>query len=78
MLPAVTLLVGTAQSAVNVHSVLEPVVVQECGARHMVYPPALLPARSWAKMMGELGEHFCDDVTLREATALRCGLGLLL
>ena len=64
---AVAFLAGPAQSAVYFHSVKEPVVVKECSACHMVYPPALLPARSWAKMIGELGHHFGDDATLPEA-----------
>ena len=64
---AVAVLAGTAQSAVYFHSVKEPVVVKECGACHMVYPPALLPARSWAKMIGELGHHFGDDASLPAA-----------
>ena len=64
---AVAVLAGTAQSAVYFHSVKEPVVVKECGGCHMGYPPALLPARSWAKMIGELGHHFGDDASLPEA-----------
>ena len=64
---AIALLAGRAQSAVYFHSVNEPVVVKECGACHMVYPPALLPARSWAKIIGELGHHFGDDATLTDA-----------
>lgn len=65
---AVALLAGSAQAAAFFHSVKEPTVMKECGACHMVYPPALLPARSWAKIIGDLGNHFGDDATLPAAT----------
>jgi len=34
----------------------------ECGACHAVFYPALLPARSWQKMMTEQGQHFGTDL----------------
>lgn len=40
----------------------------ECTSCHMAYPPGLLPARSWTKMMGTLDNHFGEDATLDEAT----------
>lgn len=36
----------------------------ECAACHMAYPAGLLPARSWKRMMGELGNHFGEDASL--------------
>ena len=47
---------------------------QECGSCHMAFPPGLLPAESWRKMMGGLGKHFGTDASLtaqenREITA---------
>ena len=36
----------------------------ECGACHMLYIPALLPAKSWKKMLAELDKHFGEDASL--------------
>lgn len=36
----------------------------ECGSCHVAYPPALLPARSWRKMMAGLDRHFGEDASL--------------
>ena len=41
----------------------------ECSACHMAYPPALLPERSWRKMMAGLDRHFGQDASLDAATA---------
>lgn len=40
----------------------------ECGSCHMAYPPGLLPARSWRKLMAGLDEHFGDNAELDAAT----------
>lgn len=40
----------------------------ECGSCHLAYPPGLLPARSWEKLLGDLGHHFGDDASVDEAT----------
>lgn len=37
---------------------------EECAACHMLYPPGLLPARSWTKMMAGLDKHFGDNASL--------------
>lgn len=37
---------------------------KECGACHMAYPPALLPARSWTVLLGRLDRHFGHDASL--------------
>jgi mono/diheme cytochrome c family protein len=42
----------------------------ECGSCHTAYAPGLLPARSWRKMMGELGQHFGEDASLQEPERL--------
>jgi cytochrome c553 len=44
--------------------------VNECGSCHTAYAPGLLPARSWRKMMGELGNHFGEDASLEEPQQL--------
>ncbi|MDD5480723.1 MAG: cytochrome b/b6 domain-containing protein [Rhodoferax sp.] len=40
----------------------------ECGACHAVFYPALLPARSWTKMMAEQDQHFGSDLGFDKAT----------
>ncbi len=37
---------------------------KECGDCHMAFQPAFLPARSWARMMDGLADHFGDDATI--------------
>ncbi len=37
---------------------------QECASCHMAYPPGLLPARSWQRLMSNLADHFGDNAEL--------------
>jgi mono/diheme cytochrome c family protein len=46
---------------------LLPAYVQECGACHTPYAPALLPARSWDRVMTGLERHYGTDATLDPA-----------
>ncbi|MDD5029087.1 MAG: diheme cytochrome c [Rhodoferax sp.] len=39
----------------------------ECGGCHMAYPPGLLPAASWKKVMVGLDKHFGTDASLPAA-----------
>jgi cytochrome c553 len=41
----------------------------ECGSCHMVYPPGLLPTRSWVKIMGNLQQHFGENASIEKETA---------
>ena len=41
--------------------------LKECGACHLAFPPQMLPARSWKKMMGDLANHFGESASLPEA-----------
>lgn len=50
--------------------------VQECGACHLPYPPGLLPARSWQRLMGHLDSHYGSDASLDPATVAQLGLWL--
>jgi len=36
----------------------------ECASCHTAYPPGLLPARSWDKLMAGLNDHFGDNAEL--------------
>ncbi len=40
---------------------------QECAGCHMAFPPGLLPAASWTKMMAGLDKHFGVDASLTPA-----------
>ena len=44
--------------------VRDATVQTECGACHMAFQPGFLPARSWTRMMGNLADHFGEEVTL--------------
>jgi hypothetical protein len=41
-----------------------PAYTKECGACHLAYPPDLLPAASWTKLMAGLDRHFGQDAEL--------------
>lgn len=45
----------------------------ECASCHMAYPPGLLPARSWQKMMQGLDKHFGQNAELDAPTAAEIG-----
>ena len=42
--------------------------VSECGECHLAYPPGALPARSWARIMGGLADHFGDNAVVDAET----------
>jgi hypothetical protein len=48
---------------------LLPLYKQECAACHVAYPPGLLPAASWQRLMTNLPRHFGTDASLEAATA---------
>jgi Dihaem cytochrome c len=52
---------------------LLPAYRQECAACHLAYPPGLLPAASWQRLMSGLGRHFGTDASLDAATAQAIG-----
>ncbi len=37
---------------------------QECAACHLAYPPGMLPAASWARLMNGLDQHYGTDAAL--------------
>jgi hypothetical protein len=41
---------------------------QECAACHTAYPPGVLPARSWQRIMSGLEQHYGTDASLDAAT----------
>ncbi len=44
-----------------------PQFTQECSSCHVAYPPGLLPAASWQRIMGGLDRHFGTDASLDAA-----------
>jgi hypothetical protein len=38
-----------------------PLYKDECGSCHFAYPPTMLPAASWERVMAGLGAHFGDN-----------------
>lgn len=47
---------------------LLPKYQQECGSCHVAYPPGMLPADSWQRLMDNLPRHFGTDASLDPAT----------
>ncbi len=41
---------------------------RECSGCHFAYPPALLPRRSWERMLAEQASHFGEDLSLNGAS----------
>jgi hypothetical protein len=48
----------------------------ECAACHIAYPPGLLPARSWQRIMGGLERHYGTEASLDAATVKVIGTWL--
>ncbi len=49
---------------------------QECAACHIAYPPGMLPAASWQRLMNSLTRHYGADASLDEPSAREIGLWL--
>ena len=47
----------------------DKVYSSECGACHLAYPPNLLPAESWKKIMSGLEDHFGENAETDKQTA---------
>ena len=45
----------------------------ECGSCHIAYPPQLLPAQSWQRLMAGLDRHFGADASVEPAVAAEIG-----
>lgn len=41
---------------------------QECAACHIAYPPAMLPAASWQRVLSNLPRHYGTDASLDAAS----------
>jgi len=47
---------------------LLPKYRQECASCHMAYPPGMLPAESWQRLINNLPRHFGTDASLDAAS----------
>jgi hypothetical protein len=52
---------------------LLPAYQQECSGCHVAFPPGLLPAASWQRLMDTLPRHFGSDASLEPAQRLSIG-----
>lgn len=43
----------------------------ECGSCHIPFPAGRLPAKSWQKIMGNLGDHFGSDASSGDAVVTK-------
>ena len=55
---------------------LLPAYQQECTACHIAYPPGMLPAASWQRLMGNLQNHYGTDASLDAATVKQLSVWL--
>jgi hypothetical protein len=72
-LSAAALLLPAAHADDDHHRALRvptlPKYQQECASCHLAYPPGLLPAASWQRLMGGLERHFGTDASLDAESA---------
>ncbi len=72
--------VGLAQAALadgdRLAVPLLPKYQQECAACHLAYPPGMLPAASWQRIMANLPKHYGTDASLDPATVRELGAWL--
>ena len=50
-----------------------PSYTAECAACHTAYPPGMLPAQSWQRIMKGLDHHYGSDASLDEKTVAEIG-----
>ena len=48
---------------------LLPRYQQECASCHLAYPPGMLPAESWRRLINNLPRHFGTDASLEPVSA---------
>ena len=63
------LVTGHAMADSRLAAPANPTYAEECGSCHLAYPPGLLPATSWTKLMAGLRQHFGTDASVDAAAA---------
>ena len=64
VLTALVLVAHDALAESKIFTATNPRWKAECGSCHIAYPPQLLPAASWRRVMSGLGKHFGTDASL--------------
>lgn len=59
---------GALADRLPVPSGAPPAFKSECGSCHLAFPPALLAADDWRRVMGGLDKHYGDNAGLDAAT----------
>jgi hypothetical protein len=54
-----------------------PKYQQECSACHIAFPPGMLPATSWQRVMAGLNKHYGVDASLDAVSAREMGTWLM-
>lgn len=54
-------------------AVTHPAYQEECGSCHVAFPPRLLAAPDWRRLMQRLGKHFGSDASVSPALARDIG-----
>lgn len=57
-------------------SAMLPAYQQECASCHMAYPPGMLPAPSWQRLVQGLDRHYGTDASLEPALVRQIGAWL--
>jgi hypothetical protein len=79
LLLAATLAAGTMPAGADdghSYAPMLPAYPQECAACHIAYPPRLLPAASWQRLMRNLPQHFGSDASLDGPTVQQISVWL--
>ena len=53
--------------------IVPPAYIQECASCHTAYPPSMLPAASWRRVMSSLDRHYGSDASIEPAAAQQIG-----
>jgi hypothetical protein len=76
LLPTLLALAGAALADGAPRTPLPSAYRDECGSCHVPFPPALLSAGSWQRVMDGLARHYGTDASLDAATAAQIGAWL--
>jgi cytochrome c553 len=73
LLYAIVLLADNAVADTKTLAAANKAWQTECGSCHIAYPPSLLPAPAWRRMMAGLDKHFGSDAGVDARTAAEIG-----
>lgn len=68
LLALLTVLASPAMAGGPFPPITSEAVKTECAECHLLYRPQMLPAKSWAAMLDDLGNHFGEDASLMPDT----------